>query len=266
MSARHPIKSNKIPGRPDGRRVGVARALSKLGLASRTVAAQWVCAGRVSLNGKIITDPESPVMLERDELRLDGAPARAAVKRYIMLNKPRGLVTSARDERGRATVYSCFANPQDHALAPVGRLDKASEGLLLFTNDTEWASRLLDPVSHLPKTYHVQLNSLFTEPQCAQLREGLPVEEGALLKVSEVKLLRVGGKTSWLEIILHEGKNRQIRRLMEACGVEVLRLIRVAIGSLVLGELAKGESRALTPQELHALSAEVDARIKIPNA
>lgn len=263
VSARRPTKANKIPGKPPGRRVGAARALSKLGLASRSVAAQWVRAGRVSINGKIIIDPESPVILERDELRLDGVLARAVPRRYVMLNKPRGLVTTARDEQERATVYSCFADAADHGLAPVGRLDKASEGLLLFTNDTEWAGRLLDPVSHLSKTYHVQLSSQLTDRQFAQLREGLPMEDGTLLKVGDVKLLRAGEKTSWLEIVLHEGKNRQIRRLIEACDAEVLRLIRVAIGPLALGELAKGESRALTPSEMNALSAALNA---VPSA
>lgn len=262
MAARRPFSEKKLSGRSDksaGRRIGAARVLSKLGLASRTVAAQWVRAGRVSLNGRIITDPESPVMLERDELCLDGAPVRAVIKRYVMLNKPRGLVTTARDEQDRATVYSCFSNPQDHGLAPVGRLDKASEGLLLFTNDTEWANRLLDPLSHLSKTYHVQLDAQLTAQRLSELRDGLRMADGTLLKVSAAKLLRAGDKTSWLEIILREGKNRQIRRLMEACGVEVLRLIRVAIGPLALGELAKGESRALTPHEMQALVAALDA-------
>lgn len=255
MAARRTYSGKKLPDKSVGRRVGAARALSKLGLASRTVAADWVRAGRVSLNGKLITDPESPVVLERDEIRLDGMPARAMVKRYVMLNKPRGLVTTARDEQGRATVYSCFPNPQDHGLAPVGRLDKASEGLLLFSNDTEWASRLLDPVSHLNKTYHVQLNTRLTGRQLDDLHAGLRMDDGTLLQVSQAKLLRAGDKTSWLEIILSEGKNRQIRRLLEACDVEVLRLIRIAIGPVVLGELAKGASRALTMHEVQALSA-----------
>jgi len=231
----------------------VARVLSKLGIASRSVAAQWVAAGRVAVNGRIVRDPETPVVAERDRISVDGRPLRAAEKRYVMLNKPRGLVTTARDEQGRATVYSCFTAEQDQGLAPVGRLDKASEGLLLFSNDSEWASRLLDPAAHLSKLYHVQVDALVGADQLTRMHNGIRLEDGTVLGVGAARQLRSGEKNSWLEITLHEGKNRQIRRIVEALGLKVLRLVRVAVGPLLLGGLAKGESRELSGNELRAI-------------
>jgi 23S rRNA pseudouridine2605 synthase len=247
------------------RRVGVARALSKLGLTSRTIAAQWVSAGRVSVNGKTVHDPETPVVFERDVLRVDGAPVSAMEKRYVMLNKPRGLVTTVRDEQARATVYSCFSDSRDQWLAPVGRLDKASEGLLFFTNDTVWAARLLDPASHLAKVYHVQIDRQLSAAQLGQLRDGIRVDDGTLLCVNDVGILRAGEKHCWLEIVLDEGKNRHIRRLLEALDIKVLRLVRVAIGPVQLGGLAKGRSRALSAAELQAIAADLSRSTDEPS-
>lgn len=240
------------PTAAPSRRVGVARALSKLGLASRTLAAEWVRAGRVTLNGRPVHDPEAAVVLGRDRLCIDGHVVRAEPRRYLMLNKPRGLVTTRRDEHGRDTVYRCLP-ARDHGLAPVGRLDKASEGLLLFTNDSEWASRLLDPASHVPKCYHVQIDCVPDAALLTRLRGGVDAEDGPL-RADAVALLRHGEKTGWLAITLAEGKNRQIRRLCAAVGVEVLRLVRVAIGPLELGHLAKGACRELTDAEREALT------------
>jgi len=237
------------------RRTGVARTLSKLGIASRSIAARWVQEGRVAVNGRIVHDPESPVIAGRDRILVDGRPVRAAQTRYVMLNKPRGVVTTARDEGGRATVYDCFPEPLAQHLAPVGRLDKASEGLLLFSNDSEWASRLLDPAGHLPKVYHVQVDGHADPDQIERMRAGVRVKNGGMMRVSDVRILRSGQKTCWLEITLHEGRNRQIRRITEALGFKVLRLVRIAIGPLGLGRLAKGESRQLSASELRALEA-----------
>lgn len=237
------------------RRIGVARVLSKLGIASRSVAAQWVHAGRVAVNGKIVHDPETSVVAGRDRISVDDRPVRAAEKRYVMLNKPRGAVTTARDEKGRATVYACFEDEQDRRLAPVGRLDKASEGLLLFSNDGEWASRLLDPAAHLPKVYHVQIDGHADAARLARMRNGVRVEDGEVMRVSEARIVRRGEKNCWLEITLHEGRNRQIRRVAEALGLKVLRLVRVAVGPLCLGALAKGESRMLSEDELRDIEA-----------
>jgi 23S rRNA pseudouridine2605 synthase len=172
----------------------------------------------------------------------------AAEKLYLMLNKPRGIVTTASDEKGRDTVYSFL--PRDlQWLAPVGRLDKASEGLLLLTNDSEWAARITNPATHLDKTYHVQLNVIAGQPLIDSLVRGIETPTGETLHAKRVSLLRAGQKNSWVELVLDEGKNRQIRRMFDALGIEVLRLIRVAIGPLQLGTLPKGQQRALRPDE-----------------
>ena len=169
-----------------------------------------------------------------------------------MLNKPRGLVTTASDEKGRATVYSNLSKDLPW-LAPVGRLDKASEGLLLLTNDSEWAARVLAPESHLPKTYHVQVSGLADAELVARLMKGVRASRGDFLRANDARILRQGNRNTWLAIVLDEGKNRHIRRMLEEVGVEVLRLVRVAIGPLVLGELAKGAYRPLTKEEKSAM-------------
>lgn len=234
-------------------RTGVARALSKLGHCSRTDAARLVAEGRVTLNGKTIRDPQFPVRLSADRLAVDGRPVAAAPLRYLMLNKPRGLVTTVRDERGRDTVYRCLDDPRDAQLMPVGRLDKASEGLLLFTNDRAWAHRLTDPESHVLKTYHVQVTKRLSEAELAALHVGVRSGKGVELGAASASILREGEKNCWLEIVLDEGKNRHIRRMLQVLGIEVLRLVRVGIGPLRLGGLAKGASRELTPAEHAAL-------------
>jgi 23S rRNA pseudouridine2605 synthase len=178
---------------------------------------------------------------------------QAARKVYLMLNKPRGLVTTASDERGRPTVFSCLAEAGLPSLAPVGRLDKASEGLLLFTNDTTWAAHLTAPDSGLEKTYHVQVDCIAEDDVVGHLEQGVDVD-GDFLQAKQVSILRHGSRNSWLEVVLTEGKNRHIRRLLGAFGMKVLRLVRVAIGSLQLGDLPKGTFRPLTAQEVGALA------------
>jgi 23S rRNA pseudouridine2605 synthase len=237
------------------RQVGLARALSKLGFCSRSQAATLIRAGRVRLNGSTRKDPETPVHLERDRIEVDRNAVAAESKIYLMLNKPRGVVTTASDEKGRRTVYSLLGERLQW-VGPVGRLDKASEGLLLFTNDSEWAARLSDPSSHLDKTYHVQVGILPRESVIAPLLTGVRAG-GELLRAKQARVLRSGEKNTWLEIVLDEGKNRQIRRMLEHLGIEVLRLIRVAIGPLALGQLAKGNSRALGLAEKSALDQAV---------
>jgi len=187
-----------------------------------------------------------------DRIEVAGRPIRAAEKVYVMLNKPRGIVTSAADEKGRDTVYSLLPKGRDW-LAPVGRLDKGSEGLLLMTNDPEWAARITDPATHLEKSYHVQIAAKADERLMEALERGVETQKGEVLHAKRVSLLRAGEKNSWLEMILDEGKNRHIRRMLEAHGVEVLRLVRVAIGPLQLGDLPKGAFRALRPEEQVAL-------------
>ena len=230
------------------RRHGIARSLSKLGVASRSIAAGWVSDGRIAVNGRVVRDPEFPVVADRDQLTLDGQPLVAAKKRYLMLNKPRGLVTTTTDEKGRDTVYRCFDGAGLSWLAPVGRLDKASEGLLLFSNDPAWAARLTDPATGPDKTYHVQISAQADAELLQRLVTGID-QDGERLAAKSARLIRSGEKNSWLEIVLDEGRNRHIRRLLEAHGIGVLRLIRTAIGPLQLGTLAKGQWRWLEQHE-----------------
>ena len=238
------------------RRIGLARVLSKQGWCSRTVAADWIRDGRVRVDGRIVRDPEFPTIAGRHVIRVDGGEAPAPARRaYVALNKPRGLVTTARDEHGRDTVYRCFEGAGLGWIAPVGRLDKASEGLLLFTNDPQWAARITAPGSGPDKTYHVQVDRIPDDATLAALRAGIEVEGERLAAVS-VALLRTGAKHAWLEIVLDEGRNRQIRRLLAAFGIGVLRLVRVAIGPLALGELPKGQWRELGAEEVAALGGD----------
>jgi 23S rRNA pseudouridine2605 synthase len=241
------------------RNVGLARALSKLGYCSRSNAAALIRAGRVRLNGTTRRDPETPVRLERDRIEVDRGVVGPEAKLYMMLNKPRGVVTSASDEKGRDTVYS-YLGEELSWVAPVGRLDKASEGLLLLTNDSEWAARISDPETHLEKIYHVQARAGVDEAVPAALTNGIRAGNGELLRAKRARVLRTGERNAWLEIVLDEGRNRQIRRMLEQLNLEVLRLVRVAVGPLVLGELAKGACRALTAEEKRA----VDRAMKIP--
>jgi 23S rRNA pseudouridine2605 synthase len=231
--------------------VGLARALSKMGYCSRSQAALLIRAGRVTQNGRVVRDPESPVRMPQDRIEVDGVPLDQAASTYLMMNKPRGVVTTASDEKGRETVYDLL-EPGLPWVGPVGRLDKASEGLLLFTNDSEWASRITQPSSHLERKYHVQVNCVADADLLARIIEGC-ADGGQHLRAKMASLLRQGDKNSWLEITLEEGKNRQIRRLMEALALRVLRLVRVSIGPLRLGDLKKGSTRRLTPEEKAAI-------------
>jgi 23S rRNA pseudouridine2605 synthase len=230
------------------RQVGLARALSKLGYCSRSEAVDLIRAGRVRLNGAVKRDPEAPVGLESVRIKVDGQPVAIAAKIYLMLNKPRGVVTTASDEKGRQTVYG-FLDATLPWVAPVGRLDKASEGLILLTNDSEWAAQVTAPETHLEKTYHVQIDRVADAKLLQSIEKGIKTPEGDFLRVKSVRILRGGEHNTWLEIILDEGKNRHIRRMLDSLGTTVLRLVRVAIGPLALGQLAKGKVRSLTHEE-----------------
>jgi 23S rRNA pseudouridine2605 synthase len=237
----------------------LARALSKLGFCSRNQARQVIEAGRVRVNGVVRRSAEFWVDLAADRIEVDGQALGVERRVYLMLNKPRGLVTSAADEQGRATVFECLAGQGLPFLAPVGRLDQASEGLLLFTNDSVWAAGITDPNSRLDKTYHVQVDCIADAALVGRMEAGAMCD-GEFLAAKRASLLRHGGRNSWLEVRLDEGKNRHIRRLLGALGVEALRLVRVAVGPLLLGELAKGQFRFLTDAEVKAMSRCASAR------
>ena len=237
-----------MPSADSSRRVGLARALSKLGYCSRSRACDLIRAGRVTLNGGICRNPEAPIRAERDRIEVDGREVAADAKIYHMLNKPRGAVTTASDEKGRETVYA-YLDENMPWLVPVGRLDKASEGLLLLTNDSEWAARVLAPGTHLDKTYHVQIAAIADAALLASIAAGVRTGDGVFLRAKSARIVRSGDKNTWLEIVLDEGKNRHIRRMLAQLGMEVLRLLRVAIGPLGLGDLPKGASRPLTDVE-----------------
>jgi len=230
----------------------VARAISKRGLASRTQATRWVQEGRVRVNGRRVQDAEFPVRPGLDRVELDGQECLPAERLVLMLNKPRGLVTTRQDEQGRDTVYRCLADAALPWLAPIGRLDKASEGLLLFSNDPAWAARISDPKTGPEKTYHVQVDCLPDAAMLAAIRHGV-VLDGERLNAISARLLRSGTRHAWLELVLGAGRNRQIRRLLTALDVSVLRLVRVAVGPLSLGALPKGRWRMLGPKEVATL-------------
>ena len=230
----------------------MARAISKLGYCSRSRAAELIRGGRVRVNGVVRKNAEAPVRIGKDRVEIDGRGIGESKKHYLMLNKPRGVVTTASDERGRETIYDSLhaALGEDFAwVAPVGRLDKASEGLLLISNDSEWAARITAPEMQVDKTYHVQVAGRLTAALMEKLVDGFTVKDGEFLRVKGARVLREGQRNCWVEIILDEGRNRHVRRMCEGLGVEVLRLIRVAIGELKLGDLAKGAVRVLSEEE-----------------
>lgn len=206
----------------------------------------------MAIDGRVVRDPEHPVATQQSGITVDGQPVGEAARVYVMFNKPRGLVVSTADEHGRSTVYDALAAAGLPWLGPVGRLDKASEGLLLLSNDTVWAAGITEPATHREKTYHVQVDCIPELAMLARLREGV-VDQGERLLARRVALLRAGEKHAWLEIALDEGRNRHIRRLLGAHGIGVLRLVRVAIGGLALGDLPKRQWRHLTRDEVEAL-------------
>lgn len=226
-----------------------------MGFCSRSQAAVLIRAGRVTRNGRIVRDPENPVRMPDgcvdERIEVDGSPIDKTPAIYLVMNKPRGVVTTASDEKGRETVYDLL-EPGSPWVGPAGRLDKASEGLLLLTNDSEWAARITEPASHLDKKYHVQMDCVADADLLARIMREHAVD-GKQLCAKGALLLRHGDKNSWVEITLDEGKNRQIRRLLEALGIRVLRLVRVSIGPLELGDLKKGAVRRLTAEEKKAI-------------
>jgi 23S rRNA pseudouridine2605 synthase len=239
--------------RPPPAGVSLPRALSKLGLCSRSQGEALVAGGRVRVDGRVVTDPTVRVDMNRVRITVDDSVIAAERRVYLMLNKPAGTVTTRDDPEGRDTVYRCLAGVELPFVSPVGRLDLESEGLLLFTNDTRWGQRLLDPDSHVDKVYHVLVDDPAGEELLQRISAGVQ-DRGEHLGVRAVRRLGDAEPGALLEIVLDEGRNRHIRRLLTALGVTIRRLRRVAIGPLELGQLATGQHRALTAEEVAALT------------
>ncbi|HYL35883.1 MAG TPA: pseudouridine synthase [Bryobacteraceae bacterium] len=243
-----PVKKPKPGKRP---LKTLERVLSKAGVGSRTEARQWIGAGRVRVNGKLIQTPDHWVDLERDAVTLDGKPIRAVRKIYLLLYKPKGYITTYKDPRGRPTVYDLIPGVAQW-VAPVGRLDQDSSGLLLLTNDTQFAERVTNPEYKIPKTYLVKASTLLSGEQLEQLRRGVVLSDGPT-QAAMVHHIRDSARHTFLEITIREGRNRQVRRMIEAIGSKVLKLVRTGIGGVRIGDLPIGKYRELTPGELQLL-------------
>ena len=229
------------------------RVLSKAGVGSRTEARAWIAAGRVKVNGKVTRDPDQWIDLERDRVRFDNRPLEARERLYVLLYKPTGYLTTYKDPEGRPTVYDLIADVGTF-LSPVGRLDLDTSGLLLMTNDNQFAERVTNPESHVPKTYLVKASTLLTDEQLQRLRDGIELSDGPT-RPATVTRLRDSASDTHFEITLTEGRNRQVRRMVEALGARVLKLVRVRIGSIAIGTLPIGKWRLLTREEVDALKA-----------
>ena len=227
------------------------RLFSKAGWASRADARVWIADGRVRVNGAVVRNPDRWVDLEKDRVTLDGKPLRGATPQYILLYKPKGYLTTWRDPQGRPTVYDLLRDAGQW-LSPVGRLDLDTSGLLLMTNDTAFAERLTNPEYKIPKTYQVKTSTLLSEEQIGQLREGVALSDGRT-RPGEARRLRDSARYTFLELTITEGRNRQVRRMIEAVGSKVLKLVRTAIGPIRIGDLAIGRWRRVTAEELRSL-------------
>jgi 23S rRNA pseudouridine2605 synthase len=224
--------------------VPLSRALSKLGILSRTQATSAIRAGRVTVDGRIERNPLKPVVPERAKITVDGEPAARTAWRTIALHKPRGVVTTRRDPQGRRTIFDVLGEA-GRGLIAVGRLDLATSGLLILTSDTQLANRLTDPATGIPRVYIATVRGEVTAESVVRLTAGV-TSRGERLRASAATLRKASRRESHLTIELREGKNREVRRLLEAIGHEVVRLKRVAFGGLEIDGLEPGEWRELT--------------------
>jgi pseudouridine synthase len=227
------------------------RVLSKAGVGSRVDARDRIRAGRVRVNGRVVRDPDHWIDMERDRVRLDDRPLKARERVYLLLYKPTGYLTTYRDPQGRPTVYELIKDVGTF-VSPVGRLDLDTSGLLLMTNDNQLAERVTNPESHVPKTYLVKASMRLSDEQLQRLRDGIALTDGPTRPAS-VRRVRDSEKYTHLEITLTEGRNRQVRRMIEALEAKVLKLVRVKIGSIAIGTLQIGKWRLLTAAEVEAL-------------
>lgn len=227
------------------------RVLSKAGLGSRTEARKWVGARRVRVNGKVITDPDHWVDLDHDNISFDGKPLVSEKKTYVLLYKPKGYLTTYDDPQGRPTIYDLMPE-RERYLFPVGRLDLDTSGLLILTNDTAFAERITNPDYKVSKTYLVKASRFLADEDLDRLRNGIELKDGPTKPAAITRIREAGGRTVF-EITIAEGRNRQVRRMVEELDAKVLKLVRVAIGNIRIGELLIGKTRELTASEVRAL-------------
>jgi len=247
MPVRPPTAAKKRPLKT------LERVLSKAGVGSRTEARSWVHAGRVTVNGQATQNPDQWVDMERDRVRFDGKPLESRERVYVLLYKPTGYLTTYKDPKGRPTVYDLLKDVGTF-LSPVGRLDLDTSGLLLLTNDTRLAERVTNPESHVSKTYLVKAAPALSDPQLQRLRDGLELSDGPT-RPARVTRVRDSQTDTQFEIVLTEGRNRQVRRMVEALDARVLKLVRIKLGPIAIGTLPIGKWRRLTPRELAALQS-----------
>lgn len=240
------------------------RLLSRFGIASRQEGQEAVRHGRLKVNGRVIRNPEFWVSPGKDVVHLDGRRLKPSPKIYLLFYKPRGVITSHTDPQGRKTVYE-YMNEAPDWVFPVGRLDKDTSGLLLMTNDTEFADFVASPRSHVAKTYRAKINALLSDETISQLQSGIQMRRGDWAKPLAVRRLEDRGRYTWLEVMLTEGKNREVRRMIEAIGFKVLKLVRTGIGPLTLEGLEIGQWRKLTPGEVAGLRASAFSRQRVKN-
>ena len=239
------------------------RALSRFGLSSRKEAREVILAGRLKVNGRIVRDPGLWVRLDQDNLHLDGRRLRKARPSYLLFYKPKGVITSHGDPHGRKTVYHCLG-PAIPWVSPVGRLDKDTSGLLLLTNDTDFSHAVSHPDSQVPKTYILKVSGRMDDERIAALAAGVVMKRGDRAQPCSVRRLEDRGKYTWLEVVLTEGKNREVRRMIEAVGFKVLKLVRTRIGPCTLENLQVGQWRPLSPAELSEIKRMAKSRTPMP--
>ncbi len=251
MPAKRPPVANQVK-RP---LKTLERVISKAGIGSRTEARSWIAAGRIRVNGRTVIDPDQWVDLERDRVFCDDKPVSLDEKRkiYLVLYKPKGYITTYNDPDGRPTVYDLMPDMKEF-IVPVGRLDLDTSGLLLMTNDTQFAERLTNPDFKVPKTYLIKASTRLSIEQMDLLRKGVELSDGPT-RPAIVNHLRDSGKYTHIEMTITEGRNRQVRRMLEAVESKVLKLVRVSIGPLAIQGLEIGKWRELEASEVQSLVA-----------